>query len=175
MLAPLARVLMVCAVVVLAMASSFRCSYGDDAALGDRDFDTSLTLRDSLGLPRSEFRAGETVVFELQVRNRAASSRVIQFQSTRQFDFVVLDASSSNKRWQWSEGRAFAPAITELRFAPQEIKSFRFEWNQLTASGAVLDVGNYRARGVLVFDGFDADPLRSNSLGSDPKTFAIRL
>jgi hypothetical protein len=165
------RVAVVAALMLLTVGADVRCSFGDDYF--DDEFSTTLTLRDLQGATRGNFRVGETVVFDLQVQNRSDFSRTLSFADARQYDFIVFNAGSRTVRWKWSEGRGFAQVATELLFAPRETKSFRLEWNQLTSSGTVLEVGSYEARGVLVFSGFDADPQRRDELGSSLQRFTV--
>jgi hypothetical protein len=165
------RIAVIVALVPIILGADFRCSYDDSDPA--EDFETSLVLRDAQGAATGSFRVGATIVFELQVHNRSDFSSTLTFNDTRQYDFVVFDAGQRRVRWKWSEGRTFAQSTTDLHFAPRETKSFRVEWNQLTRSGAVLDVGAYDARGALVFSGFDADPQRRDELGSPLQRFAV--
>ena len=50
-----------------------------------------------------------------------------------------------------------------LSFAPGETQTFSVTWNQILANGNELRAGNYEARGVLVYSGFDSNPLSIES------------
>jgi hypothetical protein len=127
-------------------------------------FVTDLTVRNP---------AGEPVALELTVRNRTDTDVVVEFDSSHQFDFVVVDAGSSRVRWRWSTGKAFTQATTELEFAPGQTRTFTTTWNQVGDDGQAVAAGDYEARGVLLFSEFRTNPLAPHQLGSPLKTFRI--
>ena len=63
----------------------------------------------------------------------------------------------------WSDGQAFAQATTELFFEPYASKTFTLYWPGTLADGTHLPPGRYQARGTLVFEGFEANPLRARA------------
>ena len=137
-------------------------------------FVADLVLKNAAGAVRQEFAPGEPITMELTVRNRASTEAILQFATGHQFDFVVVDAGTSRVRWRWSHGKAFTQAITELEFGPQETKTFVVTWNQNDDAKLPVSVGNYEARGVLIFAEFDVNPLAPNQLGSPVRAFTIR-
>lgn len=154
-------------VVVTAGASSCETDVTEPRFVAD------LVLRNPAGDVRDVFLRDEAITLELKVRNRGSSEAVLQFSSTQQYDFVVVDAGTSRVRWKWSTGKAFAQRLTELTFAPGETKTFTVTWDQLDAAGQPVGAGSYEARGVLLFEEFAANPLASHQLGSPLKAFRI--
>lgn len=142
-------------------------------------FVTDIALKDAAGVVQREFAPGEPITLELSVRNRTRTEAVLEFPSGHQFDFAAVDPGQSpfvpdQIRWLWSRGRAFTLARTEIRFAPEETKTFTVIWDQLDDARLPLDPGNYEARGVMVFGEFAADPLIPHQLGSPLRPFTIR-
>ena len=137
-------------------------------------FVTALTVQDAGGQITDVFDRGEQIQVVMTVRNELDTSAVVQFPSTRQSDFVIVRAGTAEVVWQWSENQPpFQQIPTELRFAPGETKTFTQTWNQVGRNGVPARTGTYEARGVLVFSGFDADPLQENQLGSPLERFTI--
>lgn len=137
-------------------------------------FTTLLALRDSTGALTNDFRFGESMRFDLDVRNRTGQTVNLVFPDAQIYDFVVLDAGSNRVRWRWSDGMAFAQVLTELVFDPLSSKSYSVLWNGVLGDGTQLPPGNYRARGALVFDEFASDPLAPNEMASPIVDFTVR-
>ncbi len=163
--------LMCLVIVCMFTAGATSCST-DGESVGPT-FVTDLTIKNAAGAITQSFTPGEPITFELSVRNRTRSEAILQFPSTHQSDFVVID-SASRVRWLWSRDRAFPAVITELEFAPEETKTSSFVWDQVGDGGLPLSPGNYEARGVLVFAEFAVDPLAPHQLGSPLRPFTIR-
>jgi Intracellular proteinase inhibitor len=140
----------------------------------DGQFVTALTVQDAGGQITDVFERGEQIQLVMTVRNELDTSAIVQFPSTRQSDFVVVRAGTAEVVWQWSETQTFSQTLTELRFEPGETKTFTQIWNQVGRNGLQVRTGTYEARGVLVFRGFDSDPLQENQLGSELERFTIR-
>jgi len=135
---------------------------------------TTLILRDSTGLATTSFRFGESIRFDLEVRNRTATTVNLVFPDAQIYDFVVLDSNSTRIRWRWSDNMAFAQVVTELTFDPYSSKSYSVVWDGVQDNGNQLPPGDYRARGVLVFDEFASDPIAANEQGSPLVNFTVR-
>lgn len=150
-------------------ASSSSCSFGDaDGGSGiGPSFVTTLAIDDSFDL-------GEPVPMVLSVRNRLSTPATVQFPTERQSDFVVVSRSSGDVIWKGSDGKSFAPVVTEIEFAANETKTFSVTWDQTDASGQPVPAGDYEARGVLVYETFDSNPLGSHEMGSPLERFTIR-
>ena len=111
----------------------------------------------------------------LTVRNRLSTRATVEFTTARISDFVVVRENSSSVVWKWSTGQPpFTPSATTLEFNAGETKTFERAWNQVGDNGVPVPAGTYEARGVLFYDGFDADPLKTNQLGSTLVRFTIR-
>jgi hypothetical protein len=172
----LPRLLTLLGIAALCMGSTSRsCSLGSSG--GDDEnpsFVAQLDLQDSGGGTTNTFDRGETIQFELTVRNRLESSATAEFPTTRTSDFVVVREHTSDVVWKWSDDQAFSEVVTSIDFAPGETRTFTVTWNQVLANGAQLRSGTYEARGVLVYSGFDTNPLRANQMGSTLERFTIR-
>jgi hypothetical protein len=177
----MARLLVLGAVWVVTGGSQYSCSSDGTGRISNRDLDsgdgptftTTLVLRDTAGAETYTFQRGETIRFELTVRNRTDTAVHVQFPSPLQGDYVVFNDGGNTPRWQASEGRVFAAVVTEVVFEPHESKIFAAEWNQETRNGTLLERGNYEARGVLWFDGFATNPLATHELGSTLRAFTV--
>ena len=167
-------------VICAGTASSNRsCSFGssDDSGDGGDDptFVTTLQLQDTEGNVTSSFERGELIQMILTVRNRRDSTETVEFDDSRQSDFLVVRENSNGIVWQLSdETAAPSPTPTTLEFAPGESKTFTTTWNQTDSdSDDRVRVGTYEARGVVIFDGFSSSPLRASQLGSPLERFTI--
>jgi hypothetical protein len=181
---PLPRLIAVIGVLMICLGSSSRsCSFlggssddDDDDGNGGNDepsFVTTLELRNSEGEIADRFERGEQIQMILSVRNRLDSSPVIEFPTTRMSDFVVVRENSDDIVWQWSEDETFSEVTSELTFTAGETKTFTEIWDQEDDGDTQVRAETYEARGVLVYDGFDSNPLRSNQQGSTLVRFTI--
>jgi hypothetical protein len=137
-------------------------------------FQALLGLRDSTGALTNNFRFGESIRFDLEVRNRTGQTVNLVFDDAQIYDFVVLDAFTNRVRWRWSGGMAFAQVQTELTFDPYSSKAYSIVWSGVLGDGTQLPPGDYRARGALVFDEFAGDPLAPNDMASPIVDFTVR-
>ena len=175
------RLLTVLGLLAICMGSTSTSSctgfFGTGSGNGNDDdlsFVAQLQLQDANGDITDTFDRGETIVFVLTVRNRLDTSATAEFTTTRTSDFVVLRENTADVVWQWSDGRSFSDVATTIEFAPGETRTFTETWDQILSNGTQLRSGTYEARGVLVFSGFDSDPLRSNQMGSTLERFTVR-
>lgn len=99
----------------------------------------------------------------LTVRNRRDTPVTVQFSSARTSDFLIVRENSSSVVWKWSTGRDFAPVETEIDFRAGETRTFSVSWDQIDANGAQVPAGTYEARGVLVYEDFDANLIYGSS------------
>ncbi len=86
----------------------------------------------------------------------------------------MVNQGTAQIRWMWSDGQAFAQVATELVFEPYASKTFTLIWPGTLADGTHLGVGNYQARGALVYPGFEANPLAPNDMASPLEAFTVR-
>ena len=172
----LVGILVICAATT---SSNRSCSLGSSSSGGtggdDPTFVATLELQDASGNVTNSFERNSTVTMILTVRNRRDETETIDFTDSRTQDFVVVRANTDDVVWQLSEETAApAPTPTTLTFGPNETQTFTATWDMTESdSGDQVRVGTYEARGVLVFDGFDAAPLRASQLGSELEQFAI--
>ena len=172
------RLATVLGLLVICLGSTTQCScafFGTDRSggSGSLSFVTELRLQRSGGEVTDSFERDEIIEMVLTVRNRLNRSVDVDFPTSRQSDFVVVRENTSDVVWKRSDGQPGSQGSTTLTFAANETKTFTTTWNQVRANGSRVERGTYEARGVLVFDGFDSDPLRSNQMGSSPKRFSI--
>jgi hypothetical protein len=176
-LATLVGILVIC---TGSATSNRSCNFGgnnNNSGDGGDDptFVATLQLQDTQGNVTSSFQRQELIQMILTVRNRRDTTETIDFTDSRTADFVVVRANTDSVVWQLSkETAAPTPGATTMTFAPGESKTFTTTWDQLDSSGGdQVSRGNYEARGVLVFDGFDTRPLRASQLGSPLESFTI--
>ena len=163
----------------LGASSENSCSFRDflkgDSGSNDQSFVTQLALINSNGEETDTFAFGESIKMQLTVHNTGTNIAQVDFPTTRTSDFVVVGQNSDAILWQWSNLQpVFGQTLTTLTFQPDETKTFTVTWNQIGDNGIATNPGTYRARGVLVYDGFDISPLQTNNLGSTPAQFTIR-
>lgn len=173
------RLLTVLGVLALCTGASSRsCSFGDSNNGGDGgnnpDFVTTLQLQDASGNVTDTFERDELIQMILTIRNRTNDTQTLTFDTSRQSDFVVVRESTDNVVWQQSD-RDEAPSNTTstLEFAPNQVRTITTTWDQIETDGSRVSTGAYEARGVLIFDGFDSNPLRASQLGSQLERFTI--
>ena len=162
--------------------AQYSCSSDGTGRITDRDlgsgsgptFTTSLVLRDSAGVATRSFDRGELITFELTVRNRTDQTVRLESGHPPDFDFLVLNDGTSRVRWQWTEGRGIPTVVIPIVFAAGETKTYTFVWNQGLLDGAMLERGNFEARGVVPFSGYQGNPLAAHELGSNLLAFTVR-
>jgi hypothetical protein len=137
-------------------------------------FVTRLVLFDSAGTRTSDFVFGEPIRFDLEVSNVSSRTVHVQFDDAQIYDFVVVDSGTSRVRWRWSDDQVFAQASQELTFEPGASRTYSVMWSGQLADGSQLPVGNYQARGVMVFDDYFGDPLARGEMGSPLVPFTVR-
>jgi hypothetical protein len=175
----LPRLLTVLGILAICLGSSSRsCSLNNSSGGGgggdEPSFVTQLLVQDSAGQQTDSFQRDEIIQFTLTVRNRLNRAAEVDFPSARTFDFVVVRENTDDVVWKWSEDQAaFNEVQTTLQFDAGETLSFQATWNQIGRSGSRVRADRYEARGVLVYDGFDSNPLRTNQLGSTLQRFTI--
>lgn len=173
------RLLMVLGTLAICLgATSESCSLRDRLKNGsnsDLSFTTTLSLLDSSGGATDIFNQGDEVELQLKVRNRDNNSATVNFDTNQQYDFVVVRAGTSDVVWQWSKQQPEpTQTASSLEFAADQTRTFTFNWDQTDNNGNLLDRGDYEARGVLIFDGFESDPLKENQLGSALERFTVQ-
>lgn len=170
------RLLPLLAALVLMMGSAYvSCSYNAPVVQPRPvlSFATELQLEDESGRPSRAFSVGERIHMILTVRNRLSQTAQVDFASSTTYDFIVVKADTDTILWQWSATQPQPRSATTITFGPDETKTFEATWNQFDNSGQPVPPDNYEARGLLVFDGFEANPMQSNQFASAPVKFVI--
>lgn len=167
------RLVAIGAVALFTSGAQTRCSSGDlDEFPGDDEnadvptFTTTLVLRDSAGVARNSFEAGELITFELSVRNRTDQPVELDFPSGHQYDFFAFKAGTSDVVWLWSSTALFTQAASTLTFAGGETKVFSVNWSQ-------GERGSYEGRGAVLFDALWTNRQAPHELGSTLVPFTI--
>jgi len=140
----------------------------------DPTFVATLQLQDVTGNVTDTFQRDELIQMILTVRNRTDQTQTLDFDTSLQSDFVVVRDNTTDVVWRLSD-RSAAPSNTPttLEFAPGQVRTITTSWDQIDNNGDQVRVGTYEARGVLIFDGFDNNPLRASQLGSQLEQFTI--
>ena len=175
----MARLALLVGVTFLMAATKWACVSNtmdpiDSVDGSDVTFLCSLTLRSSDGGTSASFVFGEPIRLDFEIRNLTGRTVHVQFDDAQLYDFVVVDSGSSQVRWQWSDSQSFAQVLTEQTFEPYSSKSFSITWSGQLENGSQLPAGSYRARGVMVFDEFFANPLAPGEMGSPLQSFTVR-
>lgn len=169
------RLLPLLVVLMPLMGSAYvSCSYNSPHSHAPvLSFSTELDLQDANGQSRRVFAVGELIHMILTVRNRLSETAQVDFSTTRTYDFIVVQASTDTIIWQWSNPHPEPHQSTTIIFRPGETKTFEATWDQLDNDGREVPAGGYEARGVLVFEGFDANPMQTSQFASPPVKFVI--
>lgn len=177
---PFPRLITVLGLLAISLgATTESCSLRDALGGGGNgdnpDFVSQLQLKNANADTTDTFDQGDDITLVLSVRNRLSTGATVEFASARISDFVVVRENSSTVVWKWSTAQPpFTPNATKLEFSAGETKTFDEVWNQVGDNGVQVPAGTYEARGVLFYDGFDVDPLKTNQLGSTLVKFTIR-
>jgi Intracellular proteinase inhibitor len=170
-------ILLICAGTTSSRSCSSLGSSNNNSGDGGNDptFVATLQLQSTTGDVTDSFDRGALIQMILTVRNRRDTTETVDFTDSRTSDFVVVRANTETVVWQLSkETAAPSPTPTTITFGPNETKNFTTTWDQIESdSGNQARTGNYEARGVLVFDGFDDHPLRASQVGSPLESFTI--
>lgn len=110
----------------------------------------------------AEYPAGKPVRIELVVVNSTNRDMEFTFSSGQQFDFWVT--RNSAQVWTWSRGKFFTQALTHLKLAPGQSKTFSASWNQQGNDGKQVPAGSYVVSGRLTTMG-ERPPVASKTIG----------
>jgi hypothetical protein len=176
----MARLAVLVGIVLTTAGAQYSCSSDGAGSISNRDFDTghgstfvtTLVLRDSANVATDQFSRSDLIQFELSVRNQTTQEVKLSIGQPRR-DFLVFDAGADMPRWRYTTGLAVTAEGIVLTFAPGETKVFTLTWNQELLDGTFLPAGRYEARGLVTKIGFSADPLASDELFSDFRSFTV--
>ncbi len=94
------------------------------------------------GIEKQVFNQGEPIVFSLTYQNLTNQNQLILLRSTQQYEIEAYD-SKDYLVWNWSRNKIFSYVLTDLNFAPNEIKTFEETWDQKDNNEQPIAVGNY--------------------------------
>jgi hypothetical protein len=137
-------------------------------------FSSTLTLRNVSGVETDSFVFGEPIRFDFKIDNLTNVQQRVRFPDAQTHDFLVTNQNATQVLWMWSDGQAFAQVSTELLFEPYATKTFTLIWPATLTDGTQLGVGNYQARGTLVYPGFETNPLATDEMASPLEAFTVR-
>jgi hypothetical protein len=170
--------------IVLITSGYASCSFGSGpnggvypgvpGTPGVGTFSSTLTLRNVSGVETRDFVFGEPIRFDFEIINRTNTQQRVQFPDAQTHEFLVANQTGTQIIWKWSDGQVFAQVTTELVFEPYASKTFTLVWPGTLADGTNLEAGHYRARGALVYPGFENDPLAANDMASPLEPFTVR-
>ena len=178
----MARLALLVGICLVTSGNVAFCSFqsGPDAILppgppgGNGEFRSTLVLRNVSGVETSSFVFGEPIRFDFAVENLTARQLRISFPDAQTTDYLVVNSGTTQIRWMWSEGQSFAQVRTEVVFEPYATQSFSVTWNGNLSDGTNLPPGSYQARGLMPFDGYEANPLAPSELAAPLQPFSVR-
>jgi len=109
-----------------------------DSAMAEQAFGISVTTDKAI------YAAGENIVIELTVFNRAAENLTFDFRNAQHYDFIIEDMEGTSV-WRWSEGRMFAQVLGEETLGPG-----REEVVYTETYAGLLPPGGYKVTGALI-------------------------
>ena len=113
------------------------------------NFVTNLSVLDANGNPAGSFSRGQSITLQLTVRNRSNGVQTLWFNTGEQFNFVAVNAGTTNVLWTSDNGGGFTQAFTNLTFQPGQSQTFTVTWNQTDNLGQLISSGNYEVFGGL--------------------------
>ncbi len=144
------RVLAIAGCAALLLGTS-QCQTTSTNNVNGPVFVTSVTTLDANNQPASSFSQGQSVTFQLSVRNRSHSAQTLWFNTAQQYNFVVVTAGTSNVAWYWSAGQLFTQGFTSLTFQPGQTQLFTVSWNQANTLGQLVSIGSYEVVGGVTY------------------------
>ena len=178
----MARLVVLFGICLFTAGAQFSCSSDGTGSISDDDLDsgdgprfsTRLVLRDSSGAETYTFARGELITFELTVRNRTNQTVTIPNCCPPNSEFLVFEEDTRSLLWRWTESQPFPLVIGDLVFSPQQSRTLRGDWNQVTRTGDMIPAGAYEARGAIPSAALRGDPLTSDELASNLRSFTVR-
>lgn len=138
---------------VLAAACPGGSPTSPDIGLGG---DVALDLVVNIETDRTSVAIGETARFTVTVTNNGSSSRTIDFSTTCQTDFEILDAAGNVAT---TSMQVCGQALTQRTLAAGASFSETHDWRRGALGQPALS-GSYQVRGVLLRTGA---PIRSTT------------
>ncbi|MEJ2611176.1 MAG: BsuPI-related putative proteinase inhibitor [Candidatus Thiodiazotropha sp.] len=126
----------------------------------NNDFEVNLETKDKFDQLLTSFAQGENITIILHIKNISSTTKNLNFNSSKQYDFVVKN-SENELFWRWSSGQLFTDVLTSYDLAPNEERIITYTWNQMTSdTGTMLPVGSY----VLETDDIGIDVVATQKL-----------
>lgn len=94
-----------------------------------------------------ETATGRGVQFTLRVCNPHSEAVTSRFDDGQRYDFLVR--RDGELVWRWSDGQVFTQEIGQMRWRPQECRTWTEAWDGMRSSGAPATPGTHEAVGVL--------------------------
>ena len=176
----MARLALLVGICLVTLGNVAFCSFnsgpvgGTGGPDGNDNFQSTLILRDVSGVETSSFVFGEPIRFDFAVENLTDRQLRISVPDAQTTDYLVVNQGTTQIRWAWSDGQSFAQVRTEVVFEPFASKSFSMTWNGNLSDGTNLPPGDYQARGLMVFDGYESNPLAPSELAAPLVPFTVR-
>jgi len=117
------------------------------AAAGPTAHTGDQGVRIELRLNKPAYTATEPVEIMLMLSNPTSTAATFQFPTGQMFD--VLVTRQGKLMWQWSQGRAFTQAFTNLTLSPSESRVFNERWDQRDVQGRYVPAGEYEMLAVF--------------------------
>ncbi|MBI4576816.1 MAG: hypothetical protein HY722_11185 [Planctomycetes bacterium] len=108
-------------------------------------FTARLAVLDAVGQPAAAFRTGEAVRVELAITNWSPAPAVLTAPDGCGLAATSIGSGATTVRDAMA-GRMCTMALVDVRFAPGETKTFRFDWDQRNDAGQAVAAGPYEAR-----------------------------
>lgn len=94
-----------------------------------------------------ETATGRGVQFTLRVCNPNSEVVTSRFDDGQRYDFLVH--RDGGLVWRWSDGQVFTQETGELRWKPEECRTWTEAWDGMRSSGTPAMPGTHEAVGVL--------------------------
>src|SRR6185295_3550019 len=87
--------------------------------------------------------------FELLVVNKTDKLLPLKFNSSKSYDFIVMDPITGREVWRWSQSMMFSQAIRTDSIRGDSKWTFTENWNRRDNNYNPVPAGKYRLTGVL--------------------------
>jgi len=133
--------------VVISCFLQWGCLHTDQK---DPKFEVSIVLIDQFGQKTNTFTQGETIRFDLNLKNISPKPIHLQFGTPAISDFYIRD-NANNIVWT-NAGRPTVFVVVEFTLQPGEVlEGWGDDWGQkLSRDGPLIDLGEYIVEGQFV-------------------------
>ncbi len=127
--------------LVLILSLFLLCSCNDEG-INEDNFETTLNILNEEGDNITITPQGIPVKLNFIFHNVSEKIQRVRFTDGQQYDLEVYN-SQGVLVWNWANGKAFTASLTELVFAPGEIKTYNEIWDQTSNEGVQVPAGIY--------------------------------